>query len=172
LIDPFVFWDSAKDPNGPAWFTFGSYWSGIQQIQMGGYHDLTAWKGKDDQIRNVLSNTTAAYAVQEGATYHREGKWIYAFFSVGQCCRRAHELMPPGDEYRVVVCRGESPTGPYHDKDGNDCLTENGGTTVLASHGDIYAPGGQGVMLDPKSGRTVMYYHYGKRIGCVTLGCG
>jgi arabinan endo-1,5-alpha-L-arabinosidase len=129
---------------------------------MGGFHDLIAWKGKDDQIRNVLSNTTAAYAVQEGATYHREGKWIYAFFSVGQCCRRAHELMPPGDEYRVVVCRGESPTGPYHDKDGKDCLTENGGTTVLASHGDIYAPGGQGVMLDPKSGRTVMYYHYGK----------
>jgi arabinan endo-1,5-alpha-L-arabinosidase len=42
-------------------------------------------------------------------------------------------------------------------------LDENGGTTILASHGDIYAPGGQGVMVHPEDGRTVIYYHYGKR---------
>jgi arabinan endo-1,5-alpha-L-arabinosidase len=26
----------------------------------------------------------------------------------------------------------------------------------------VYAPGGQGIMVDPKSEREVVYYHYGK----------
>jgi arabinan endo-1,5-alpha-L-arabinosidase len=61
-----------------------------------------------------------------------------------------------------VVCRANAITGPYRDAAGKDCLTENGGTIVLASHGDVYAPGGQGIMVDPKSEREVVYYHYGK----------
>lgn len=29
------------------------------------------------------------------------------------------------------------------DNDGKSCTTANGGTTVLASHGKVYGPGGQ-----------------------------
>ena len=32
---------------------------------------------------------------------------------------------------------------------------------MLASHDQVYAPGGQGVMVDPASNRPVLYYHYG-----------
>lgn len=162
LIDPYVYWDQNDDNAGHAYLTFGSYWSGIQQIELAGPRQMMAWEGKQEDIKNIISNTTQSYAVVEGATTHREGDFYYMFFSVGQCCRKAHELMPPGDEYHVAVCRSESVNGPYHDRDGKDCRTESGGTTILASHGDIYAPGGQGVMVDPKSKRTVMYYHYGK----------
>ncbi|KAH9870917.1 hypothetical protein J1614_006489, partial [Plenodomus biglobosus] len=42
----------------------------------------------------------------------------------------------------------------------SNCLTENGGTTILASHGDIYVPDGQDIMVHPESRRTVMSYHY------------
>ncbi|KAF2024112.1 endo-1,5-alpha-L-arabinosidase [Setomelanomma holmii] len=164
LIDPYVFQDS-KD--APIYFSFGSYWSGIQQIEMTSTDQLRAWTGAENDIKNIISNTTTNFAVQEGAIMHKHEQYYYLFFSVGQCCRRAFELMPLGDEYHVVVCRADSITGPFNDAHGKDCLTENGGTTVLASHGDVYAPGGQGVMVDPKSERSVMYYHYGELVSCL-----
>lgn len=37
--------------------------------------------------------------------------------------------------------------------------TKGQGTTVLASHGNVYGPGGQGVYNDPMNG-WVLYYHY------------
>ena len=159
MIDPYVF---QENDDSPIYFTFGSYWSGIQQIEMNDDAQLRAWTGGEADIKNIISNSTANFAVQEGAIMHKHEEHYYVFFSVGQCCRRAHELTPPGDEYHVAVCRANSITGPYYDVDGNDCLTENGGTTILASHRDIYAPGGQGVMVDPQSERTVVYYHYGE----------
>jgi arabinan endo-1,5-alpha-L-arabinosidase len=159
LIDPHIF---QPHPDGPSYFTFGSYWTGIQQLELASHDQLLSWSGSADDIRNIISNTTADFAVQEGATMFQRAGLYYVFFSVGQCCRVQGALAPPGDEYHVVVCRADKITGPYYDAEGRDCLTENGGTTVLASHGDVYAPGGQGVMLDPKSERTVMYYHYGE----------
>ncbi|KAH3971784.1 arabinan endo-1,5-alpha-L-arabinosidase [Parastagonospora nodorum] len=160
LIDPFVFQESR---DSPAYFTFGSYWSGIQQIEMNNHDELLAWGGDERDIRTIISNTTANFAVQEGAIVYKNEEFFYVFFSVGQCCRRDFELALPGDEYHIVVCRAERIIGPYFDRKGRNCLTQNGGTTVLASHGDMYAPGGQGVMLDPKSERTVVYYHYVKK---------
>jgi arabinan endo-1,5-alpha-L-arabinosidase len=150
--------------------TFGSYWNGIQQVELnaddnsGGNIDggLLAYIGNGDDIKNIISNTTQNFAVQEGATIYKNANLYYIFFSVGKCCQPQRELVTPGDEYHVVGCRSDRITGPYFDKNGRDCLMENGGTTVLASHGDVYAPGGQGIMLDPKSERTVMYYHYGE----------
>ncbi|OCK96333.1 glycoside hydrolase family 43 protein [Cenococcum geophilum 1.58] len=60
-----------------------------------------------------------------------------------------------------MVCRSSSPTGPFSDQTGDNCLTGNGGTLVLGSHGsNVYAPGGQGVLYDLDMGRSVIYYHY------------
>jgi arabinan endo-1,5-alpha-L-arabinosidase len=162
LIDPYVFQESH---DGPTYFSFGSYWTGIQQIEMHNHDELMAWTGSENDIKNIISNTTANAAVQEGAITYKQGRYYYVFFSVGQCCRKEFELVPQGDEYHVAVCRAEHITGPYFDAEGRNCLTENGGTTILASHGDFYALGGQGVMRDPKSEETVMYYHYGKSEG-------
>jgi arabinan endo-1,5-alpha-L-arabinosidase len=158
LIDPYVYQENDHAPN---YFTFGSYWTGIQQVEMPSHDYLVSWAGSHDEIKNVIRNTTADFAVQEGAVMYKNDNFYYIFFSVGQCCRTERDLVPPGDEYHIVVCRSHSITGPYSDAEGKDCLTDNGGMTVLASHGDMYAPGGQGVMLDPKTERTVMYYHYG-----------
>ena len=61
-----------------------------------------------------------------------------------------------------MVCRSESPSGGFFDQNGLDCVNGNGGTPVLESNGDVYAPGGQGVIYDPGQGSVVMYYHYSK----------
>ena len=63
-----------------------------------------------------------------------------------------------------MVCRSEGPSGPFADKEGRDCKTQNGGTEVYGSHGNghIYAPGGEGVNYDPAvdGGSVILYYHY------------
>ena len=87
-------------------------------------------------------------------------KWYYMFFSSGACCNDAGSLAAPGDEYKIMVCRSTSATGPWTDQSGANCLSQNGGTLVLGSHGNIYAPGGQGVLYDASAGRPLVYYHY------------
>jgi arabinan endo-1,5-alpha-L-arabinosidase len=151
---------------------FGSYWTGIQQVELNANDDnkdgnmdgLLSYTGNGLDIKNIISNTTLSPSVVEGATIYSppSSNLYYIFFSVGKCCEPSRESVRPGDEYHVVVCRSDSITGPYFDRDGKNCLTENGGTTILASQGDVWAPGGQGVMWDERMERDVMYYHYGK----------
>ncbi|KAF1941407.1 endo-1,5-alpha-L-arabinosidase [Clathrospora elynae] len=161
LIDPYVYQET---PTSPIYFTFGSFWSDIFQVELFPYDDMIAfgaWAAQNNRITNVIRNDTAKATVVEGAVMHKEGEYYYMFYSVGWCCNTPESgLAEEGDVYHVVVCRAEKPTGPFFDQQGKDCLGGGGGTTILRSHGDVYAPGGQGVMVQPDSGRTVMYYHY------------
>ena len=102
-------------------------------------------------------------------------KYFWMFFSSGACCNVPKKkpedegLEAPGDEYKIMVCRAERPTGPFFDRSGRDCLKQNGGTLVLGSHGDVYAPGGQGLVHDPEVDRVALYYHYGEYSVCCHL---
>lgn len=83
----------------------------------------------------------------------------YLFFSSGRCCNAAADLPPTGGEYKVMVCRSESPTGPFFDDHKRPCVIR-GGKMILGSHGDVYGPGGQGVLYDEQLKMPVIYYHY------------
>lgn len=159
LIDPYVFMDK---PSDTLYFTFGSYWSGIQQFTLPSHKHLMALDGtltRSEDIHSIVTNTTVAAAVVEGAITLKHEMYYYLLFSVGLCCNTPTTgLAAPGDEYRIAVCRAEKVTGPYVDQEGRDCR-QSGGSTLLASHGDVYAPGGQGV-LEMDDGVDVMYYHY------------
>lgn len=63
--------------------------------------------------------------------------------------------------HKVFVGRSTSAHGPFLDANGID-LRSSGGTLVLASHGNIYAPGGQVIFVDHSDGseRDVFVYHY------------
>lgn len=156
LIDPAIFQDS---DNGPLFLTFGSYWNGIYQTPLETTDLISYSSGGGASLTNIVRNTTVGMDVVEGAIMFKWQTKYYVFFSAGNCCAAPPNLPAPGREYRVMVCRADQVTGPFKDKDGKDCL-ESGGTLVLGSHGDVYAPGGQGVMVD--EGKPVMYYHYGK----------
>lgn len=79
----------------------------------------------------------------------------------GAPCPTLPARPPPADPRRpqVFVGRSASAHGPFLDKNGRD-LRSTGGTLVLASHGNVYAPGGQSVFTDSKSGKDVFVYHY------------
>ena len=92
----------------------------------------------------------------DGKTYY------YLFFSSGACCDFDPSQLPPaGEEYKVMVCRSEKPDRDFVDRDGKECM-EAGGTIVLGSSGNMYAPGGQGVLFNKDMNSPVMYYHYSK----------
>lgn len=149
------------------YFAFGSAWNDVYQTTL--KNDLLTWSGSAPQQK--LFNSTAVPgqdypSITEGAFMFwwmvGDTKYYYLFFSSGACCQAANDLKPPGDEYKIMVCRSTSVDGRFEDQLGRDCLTENGGTLVLGSHGNVYAPGGQGVIHDPDVDRIALYYHYGK----------
>ncbi|ORY11027.1 glycosyl hydrolase [Clohesyomyces aquaticus] len=154
LIDANLFRES---PDSPIYLSFGSYWDDIFQTKMSD----PPLRYTEDTPKSIVSNTTKDAQVNEGSYQFKWGEYYYLFYSAGACCNTPPNLVKPGDEYRIMVCRSHSITGPYADQSGKDCLTQDGGTLVLASHDDVYAPGGQGVMYDPETRRTVIYYHYG-----------
>ncbi|KAF2496797.1 endo-1,5-alpha-L-arabinosidase [Lophium mytilinum] len=160
LIDPNLFRDGDTSH-----FIFGSFWRDIFQTTLSA-DDPTKWSGAAPA--NVVYNSTIrlgadATTVEEGgfqfSTTVAGKTWYYLFFSSGLCCQAQDDLAPAGEEYKVMVGRAESPTGPFVDQAGKSCLSGNGGSLVLGSHGFVYAPGGQGVLVDD-GGRAVIYYHY------------
>ncbi|KAJ9196887.1 CAZyme family GH43 [Paecilomyces variotii] len=180
-IDPAVMQDPA---DGKFWFTWGSYWTNIWQVAL--TDDLLSVENpKSPDARNVayvtldgrdnvmLKQYPVDYDPQgirpvEGSFMSYRAPYYYLWFSHGKCCHfpEGRVLPPGGDEYSIRVGRATNITGPYVDKDGRK-LTENGGTIVYGSnHGDVYAPGGLGVLTAIGTDQDILYYHYlNKSIG-------
>jgi len=137
----------------------GSYWADIYQFQLAPSGLAPAMTSPN--LTWLSFNSTPPQS-EEGAFVYKPKKsqYYYLFYSSGTCCGFvAGDLPPAGDEYKVFVGRSLSPSGPFVDKNGT-ALLQTGGTLVLASHDNIYAPGGTSLFLDPKSGRDVMAYHW------------
>ena len=156
--------------------TFGSYWENIFQLPMSN-PPLTIAPGATPQ--HMEQNTTARpnslpTGPQEGSyqfwwTLPDGSVYYYLFFSSGDCCDTPPNLPPAGEEYKTLVCRSEGPSGPWVDANGLDCLSANGGTPVLESHDNVYAPGGEGVIFDPGQNSVVLYYHYRESLHLLLL---
>lgn len=141
--------------DGTYYLNFGSFYGDIYQVAMdsaGAHPSAGAY--------NVAYNSSGTHAVEGSYMYYRS-PYYYLFFSSGSCCGYDASKPAAGDEYAVHVCRSETATGGFVDAAGVSC-TEGGGTLVLASHGTVYGPGGQGIMVDTAEGGAVMYYHYGE----------
>lgn len=126
--------------------------------------DWTSWSG---ETPSQLAYNSSGSTFEEGSFqfwWPVDGTdYFYLFFSSGACCNTPPNLAPAGDEYKIMVCRATSATGPFIDQAGANCQTGSGGTLVLGSHGsNVYAPGGQGVIYDTDTDRIALYYHYGK----------
>ncbi|KAL1302206.1 hypothetical protein AAFC00_002634 [Neodothiora populina] len=164
-IDPNWFQES---DSSPVYFAFGSSWSGTFETELDPSSPLEVSPnaaGPENLVYNstIPPGKVEPAIVEGGYLFWRvvDGvKYYFMFFSSGKCCNPANDLAAAGDEYKIMVCRSDSPAGPFVDQDGKDCLTENGGTLVLGSHGEVYAPGGQGVYNHASLRRPVLYYHY------------
>ncbi|ETM35107.1 hypothetical protein L914_17939, partial [Phytophthora nicotianae] len=147
-IDPDLFVEDGRN-----YMIFGSYEEGLYQAAMNNPPTSVV----PDSYAKLAYEPLGIHA-EEGANMFKYGDYNYLFFSHGVCCSFDTKKPAAGEEYKIKVCRSKSGVMDFRDSEGKLC-TEGGGTVVLASHGDVYGPGGQGVYDDPTYG-PILYYHY------------
>ncbi len=129
-IDPGI----VEDADGTPWMAFGSFWGGIQMIELE-WPSGTAAAGTEPQV--LATRNDSLNAIEAPHVIERDG-WYYLFVSRDKCCSGTEST------YSIAVGRSESVTGPYVDSLGND-MRYNGGDVVLATRGGMIGPGGQSV---------------------------
>jgi arabinan endo-1,5-alpha-L-arabinosidase len=146
---------NAIDPNlvqgqdGRWWMTFGSFWSGLKQIEI----DPATGKPPLGAVLAPVASRPRPGAVEAPYVIARDG-WFYLFASYEFCCRGT------ASTYYTVVGRAKEVGGPYLDRDGRG-LMDGGGFLVL--HADLdktrrfKGPGHVAVLHD--RGRDYIVYH-------------
>ncbi|KAF7876477.1 hypothetical protein EAF04_001567 [Stromatinia cepivora] len=145
------------DPNlilvGSAYYlNFGSFWTDIYQVGMAS----TPTKAGGSASYQLAFNSSGTHSLEGSYMFYYSG-YYYLLISSGICCNYDKTKPAPGAEYKIIMGRSKSATGGFVDQSGK-ALTAGGGTTLLASHGNVYGPGGQGVYLS--SSGPILYYHY------------
>jgi arabinan endo-1,5-alpha-L-arabinosidase len=138
-IDPGVI----EDADGTPWLAFGSFWGGIQLVE------LTWPSGKPVENAapvTIASRTSPPNAI-EAPYLVRHDDWYYLFVSRDSCCQGSDST------YNMAVGRSHEVPGPYVDRSGTE-MTLDGGEQLLSSTGDMVGPGGQSVS------RGYLAFHY------------
>lgn len=121
-----------EDDEGTPWMAFGSFWGGIQLLEL-------EWpSGKPvagAEPVTIATRNNSLNAIEAPYLVERDGRY-YLFVSRDSCCSGLEST------YSIAVGRSESVTGPYLDGAGRDML-HDGGEVVLTTHGDMVGPGGQ-----------------------------
>jgi arabinan endo-1,5-alpha-L-arabinosidase len=150
-IDPGI----AEDENGTPWMSFGSFWTGLQLVELEWPTGLRAAAGEPVAIAD---RKTPPNAIEAPYILPHDGAY-YLFFSRDFCCQGLEST------YNIAVGRSDSITGPYVDAEGKELL-DGGGTAVLATDGGRVGPGGQSV-----SGGTLAFHYYATELdGAFRLG--
>lgn len=139
-IDPAVTFDE----EGKLWMSFGSFWSGIQLIELDPESGTRI--APDSPITPL-----AHYDSIEAPYIYFHGGYYYLFLDWGMCCRGANST------YNMRVGRSKNITGPYLDKEGKDMLV-GGGTLLLDSDGIFVGPGHPGIWKE--EGEYLMGMHF------------
>lgn len=140
--------------NGVPHLSLGSFYGGIFTVPLSsdGLSIPT-----NPTWTQVAFNSSGTHA-EEGSFVYKHGSSYFLFFSAGICCA-FNPLPPAGAEYKVLVGKSSSINGPFLDANGVN-LVNGGGTLVIGSHDNVYAPGGNSVFFDKASGRDVFVYCY------------
>ncbi|KAL4926885.1 endo 1,5-alpha-arabinase [Aspergillus undulatus] len=155
-IDPAFFADPA---DGRPYLQYGSYWDGIFQLALN--DNLTVENPRSPSVDHLVYLPDQADKPAEGSLVSYREPYYYAWFSFGQCCQFDQLGFPPkGDEYSIRVGRSESVHGPFVDRNNTDLLNGGGSIVYGSNHGEVYAPGGLGILYGNGNDSDVLYYHY------------
>lgn len=131
-IDPNVIIDENDNP----WLTFGSFWDGIQLVQL--EKDMKSPIGKPVTIARRRNADSVAHwqptantnAIEAPFITYKDG-YYYLFVSYDYCCKGINS------NYKTAVGRSKNVAGPYLDKDGKDMAATGG--TILVAEGPDYS---------------------------------
>jgi arabinan endo-1,5-alpha-L-arabinosidase len=146
-IDPSIF----LDDDGRVYLNYGSYWSGIKQIEL----DRATGQVQPGAARHDLATRPGVPNNPiEGASVVKHGGFYYLFVSVDYCCNAT----AADDNYKEAFGRASSPNGPYFDTSGTPML-QGGGTVILNRDAVWNAPGGATAYIDPQTGESLLVFH-------------
>jgi arabinan endo-1,5-alpha-L-arabinosidase len=129
-IDPNLIVDTAGTP----WLVFGSFWSGIQIVQLNAQGTARA------NTTVTLIAGRGGKGIEGGFMVRRCG-YYYLFTSWDACCQGFKST------YNIRVGRSTSINSGFVDKDGV-ALATGGGTLISTGNGTTFnGPGGQSVMI-------------------------
>lgn len=149
-IDPGVI----TDAEGTGWMAFGSFWGGIQLLELE-WPSGKPVAGAEPVV--IADRGTPPNAIEAPYLVEREG-WYYLFVSRDSCCSGV------ASTYNMAVGRSKDITGPYLGPDGMD-MAADGGLSLLSTTGDLIGPGGQSV----SDGVLAFHYYDGANDGIPTL---
>jgi arabinan endo-1,5-alpha-L-arabinosidase len=138
-IDPNVILDDA----GTAWLAFGSFWGGIELVEL----DATG-APKSSDLHSLAARPHAGGALEGAYIVHVCG-YYYLFTSWDHCCDAPFD-------YNIRVGRSASVGGPYTDRTGTS-LVDGGGTLVVTGNQTWTAPGHNAVIVTQNGAYNV--YH-------------
>ena len=145
-IDPNIL----VDTGGSVWMQYGSYWTGIKQVQI----DPGTGKQLGTARYDLADRPDVPNHPLEGASLVHQGGFYYLFVSIDYCCNADITT----DNYKQAVGRSTGPNGPFVDMQGTPMLS--GGMTVLLSEtGPWRGAGGGSVYIDPDSGNGTLIFH-------------
>ena len=134
-IDPNIIIDEADTP----WMSFGSFWDGIKMVRL--TDDLARvaqpedWYSLSRRERSFeLDEKDPGDGAVEAPFIMKHGDYYYLFVSFDYCCRGMKS------NYKVVVGRSKTVTGPYLDKDGKS-MAQGGGSLVIQGNTDYVGVG-------------------------------
>ncbi len=162
-IDP----NLVLDDQGRAWLSFGSFWSGIKMRRIDPKTGMLATD--DTKLYSLASRKRPVnpppnppglpgnwQAIEAPFIVHH-GDYFYLFVSFDLCCRGVKS------DYKTMVGRSRSVTGPYLDAAGTPML-EGGGTPLLVGTQRWLGPGGESVLLQ-KDNDIIVYHAYDSKSG-------
>lgn len=148
-IDP----NLTVDADGQPWLTFGSWFSGIQLVQL----DPATMK----PVGNVTNIAKRSNGIEGANVVYRSG-YYYLFVSIDVCCQGVNST------YKIAYGRSRSISGPYVDKDGAPLLT-GGGTVLEAGETRWKGPGGQDVFKNGNAWAIARHAYDANANGAPTL---
>lgn len=146
-IDPNIL----VDQSGSVWLTYGSFWTGIYQVQIDATTGQILSGSSTYHLAERASDVT--YDPIEGSSLVYENGYYYLFVSWDFCC----ESNPAQSDYKIVVGRGTSPNGPFTDMNGVD-MAAGGGTILLQGDSNWSGPGGQTAYIDDTDGDLIVFH--------------
>lgn len=157
-IDPNI----VLDEKGQPWLSFGSFWTGIKMRRIDAktgllsagdakIYPLATRKRPDNPPPNPPGLPGDWQAV-EAPFIIRHGDFFYLFVSFDLCCRGTKS------NYKTMVGRSRSVTGPYVDAGGTPML-DGGGTPLLLGNKRWRGPGGES-LLQQKDGDIMVFHAY------------
>ena len=149
-IDP----DVCVGPDGRQWMVYGSYWSGIYEVELDPVTGLV--KDPSKEPIHVASNTSERGNPLEAPALIFHAGYYYLFTTYGLAAQGIRST------YRTMVGRSRNPDGPFVGYTGTP-MTEGGHTVMIKGSFPMFAPGGGNWFKGPGDKWWMAYHYYDGR---------